>query len=71
MVNPADLLTGWQEIADYVGRSPSWCKYMASEKMEQRRLPVVWLGSGRGRPTASRENIKSWLADWLSRDGQQ
>jgi len=61
-LNPEDRLDGWKEIAGHVGRSESWCKYMAtSYEPEEMRMPVWKLGRT---PCITRQDLDNWVAMW-------
>lgn len=62
----ADCLQGWNQIADYLNRAPSWCRFMASEGVpEKDRLPVWYLGAGegtrRGTPCLDPRDADRWV----------
>lgn len=62
----SSVLQGWNDIADYFRRSPSWARAMASEDVpEDVRLPVYYLGTAsgarRGTPCLDPADADRWV----------
>lgn len=66
LVDVDDLLQGWDEIASRLRRSPSYCKYMASDRQPAHlRLPVWRLGPGkRSPPVITMRELAAWASRW-------